>query len=78
MKQIATRNFSNLGFGLSIVVMIIVVVFAAINLRALKRNNIGNKVVGLRDGAEAMDFLFCTGGFADRDRTICLSLSCWI
>lgn len=53
MKQIATRNFSNLGFGSSIIAMLIVVVFAAINLRALKRHKIGNKVGVVRDGAEA-------------------------
>ncbi len=39
MKKLATRNFSNLGFGLSIIVMLIVVVFAAINLRALIESN---------------------------------------
>ena len=39
----------------------------ALTLRALKKNNIGNKVVVVRDGAEALDFLFCTGAYADRD-----------
>src|SRR5436309_12435883 len=39
----------------------------ALTLRALKRNNIGNKVVVVQDGAEALDFLFCTGDYADRD-----------
>ena len=39
----------------------------ALTLRALKKNNIGNTVVVVRDGAEALDFLFCTGAFADRD-----------
>lgn len=39
----------------------------ALTLRALKKNNIGNKVFIVRDGAEALDFLFCTGSYADRD-----------
>jgi two-component system, response regulator len=39
----------------------------ALTLRALRKNNIGNKVFVARDGAEALDFLFCTGAHADRD-----------
>ena len=39
----------------------------ALTLRALKKNNIGNKVFVVRDGAEALDFLFCEGQYADRD-----------
>lgn len=39
----------------------------ALTLRALKKHNIGNKVFVVRDGAEALDFLFCTGAYADRD-----------
>ncbi|MCI0550122.1 MAG: response regulator [Anaerolineae bacterium] len=39
----------------------------ALTLRALKKHNIGNKVLVVRDGAEALDFLFCTGAYADRD-----------
>ena len=39
----------------------------ALTLRALKKNNIGNTVVVVRDGAEALDFLFCSGAYADRD-----------
>ena len=39
----------------------------ALTIRALKKNNIGNKVFVVRDGAEALDFLFCTGIYADRD-----------
>ena len=39
----------------------------ALTLRALKKNHIGNKVCVVRDGAEALDFLFCTGIYADRD-----------
>ena len=38
-----------------------------LTLRALKKNNIGNEVVVVRDGVEALDFLFCTGVYADRD-----------
>ena len=39
----------------------------ALTLRALKKNHIGNEVFVVRDGAEALDFLFCTGAYAGRD-----------
>ncbi len=39
----------------------------ALTLRALRKNNITNTVVVARDGVEALDFLFCTGSYADRD-----------
>jgi two-component system response regulator len=39
----------------------------ALTLRALKKNHIGHKVFVVRDGAEALDFLFCKGAYADRD-----------
>ena len=40
---------------------------AEMTIRALKKANIANKLVHLRDGAEALDFIFCRGDFADRD-----------
>src|SRR6185436_5333103 len=39
----------------------------ALTMRALKKNNIGNRVVVVRDGAEALEFLFCTGAYASRN-----------
>lgn len=39
----------------------------ALTIRALKKNNIGNGLVIVRDGAEALEFLFCTGSYAERD-----------
>lgn len=39
----------------------------ALTLRALRKNNIGNELVVVHDGAEALDFLFCTGAYAGRD-----------
>jgi len=39
----------------------------ALTVRALKKNKIGNKVYVVRDGVEALDFLFCTNAYADRD-----------
>ena len=39
----------------------------ALTLRALRKNHIGNEVFVVRDGAEALDFLFCKGTYADRD-----------
>ena len=42
----------------------------ALTLRALKKNNILNKVVVARDGVEALDYLFGTGPHAGRDTTL--------
>jgi two-component system, response regulator len=39
----------------------------ALTIRALKKNNIGNRLAIVRDGVEAIDFLFCSGSYADRD-----------
>ncbi len=39
----------------------------ALTIRALRKNNIGNELAVVRDGVEALDFLFCTGAYADRD-----------
>lgn len=39
----------------------------ALTIRALRKNNIVNEVVVMRDGAEALDYLFGSGAFADRD-----------
>jgi two-component system, response regulator len=39
----------------------------ALTLRALRKNNIGNEVIVVEDGAEALEFLFCTGTYAKRD-----------
>jgi CheY-like chemotaxis protein len=35
-------------------------------LRELQRENVKNQIVVARDGAEALDFLFCRGAFSDR------------
>lgn len=40
-----------------------------LTLRALARNNIGNQVVVVRDGQEAVDWLEGTGPHANRDAT---------
>ena len=39
----------------------------ALTLRALKTNNISNKVVVARNGVEALDYLFGTGAHSGRD-----------
>jgi len=39
----------------------------ALTLRALKKNQILNEVVVARDGAEALQFLFCEGAYANRN-----------
>lgn len=40
----------------------------ALTLRALHKNKVANEIVVTRDGVEALDYLFCTGAHADRDR----------
>jgi two-component system response regulator len=41
-----------------------------LTLRALKKHNVQNDVVVVRDGAEALDYLFVTGNYASRDNDI--------
>lgn len=38
-----------------------------LTLRALRKNNIKNKIVVVRDGAEALDYLFAANQYAGRD-----------
>lgn len=38
-----------------------------LTLRALKKNQIMNEVIVVNDGAEALDYLFCSGKYADRE-----------
>lgn len=38
-----------------------------LTLRAFKKSKIVNEVVVVKDGAEALDYLFCTGSYAGRD-----------
>jgi two-component system response regulator len=35
-------------------------------IRTLKKNNVGNRLLHLSDGAEALDFLFASGKFSNR------------
>jgi CheY-like chemotaxis protein len=37
---------------------------AELTIRALKKNNLANNLVWVKDGAEALDFLFATGAYA--------------
>ena len=37
-----------------------------LTLRALKKQNISNRIEVVRDGAEALDFIFCTGQYEHR------------
>lgn len=41
---------------------------AEMTIRALKKNNLANKLMHLKDGAEALDFLFAEGDFAGREQ----------
>jgi two-component system, response regulator len=40
-----------------------------LTLRALKKSNILNPVVVVRDGVEALDWVFCRGAYANRSAT---------
>ena len=42
---------------------------AEMTQRALRKHNLGNRVHWVKDGAEALDFLFCRGAYADHDMT---------
>lgn len=41
-----------------------------LTLLSLKQHNISNEVIVTRDGAEALDYLFTTGAYTDRDKSI--------
>ncbi|MGH8503651.1 MAG: response regulator [Gammaproteobacteria bacterium] len=41
-----------------------------LTLRAFEGNGLANKIVVTRDGAEALDYLFAIGRFADRDPAV--------
>jgi two-component system response regulator len=40
---------------------------AELTLRALKKQNLANHVIHLKDGAEALDYVFAKGKYAGRD-----------
>jgi len=40
---------------------------AMLTMRALKKSGFANKVHHVKDGAEALDFLYCSGHYADRN-----------
>ncbi|MEP6850816.1 MAG: response regulator [Acidobacteriota bacterium] len=42
----------------------------ALTMRALKKSNVVNKVDVVRDGVEALDYLFCTGEYESRDPNV--------
>ena len=39
---------------------------AELTLRALKRHNLANRVLWVKDGQEALDYMFATGAYAER------------
>src|SRR5689334_16487011 len=40
-----------------------------LTIRALRKANIANEITVVRDGSEALDYLFCQGAYAGRDQT---------
>lgn len=43
---------------------------AELTFRTLAQNNLANKTYIVHDGEEALEFIFCTGRYAERDITI--------
>ena len=43
---------------------------AELTLRALRQHNLANAVHWVKDGAEALDFLFCEGAYAGRSSAV--------
>ncbi len=39
---------------------------AELIMRSLRKNNLGNKIIHLQDGEEALDFIFAKGKYSDR------------
>ncbi|MGZ3752057.1 MAG: response regulator [Mucilaginibacter sp.] len=39
---------------------------AEMTIRALKKSNLANRLIHVKDGAEALDFIFSRGAFAER------------
>jgi CheY-like chemotaxis protein len=39
---------------------------AELTMRALKKNNLANHLMWVKDGTEALDFVFCSGAYAGR------------
>lgn len=42
---------------------------AELTIRALRKHNLANQIYVAEDGAEALEFIFCTGKYNDRDFT---------
>src|SRR5438552_1349607 len=38
-----------------------------LTLHALRREHLANNIITVRDGEEALEFLFCTGNYSDRN-----------
>ena len=38
-----------------------------LTLHAIRKNHISNRIHVVRDGAEALEFIFCTGAYAERN-----------
>ncbi|MBI4786927.1 MAG: response regulator [Chloroflexi bacterium] len=41
---------------------------AELTIRALKKRNLANRLFAVEDGAEALDFIFCRGKYAEREQ----------
>ncbi len=43
---------------------------AELMVRSLKKNKLANKLIVLEDGEQALDYIFCTGEYKDRDSSV--------
>ena len=41
---------------------------AELTIRSLKKRNLANRLFWVEDGAEALDFIFCRGKYAEREK----------
>ena len=48
-----------------------------LTLRSLQKHHLANEVVVVRDGQEALDYLFCEGDYFERDRRDLPGWCCW-
>jgi two-component system response regulator len=41
---------------------------AELTIRALEKNNLANKIIRVKDGVEGLDYLFCRGAYAGKNK----------
>ena len=49
---------------------------AELTIRALKKNNLANNLFHVKDGAEALNFIYCKAEYAQRNVVTTVSTTC--